>query len=326
MQTNSILIKGCAVGIIFLFIGTAIIPSSAQKIEKPSSRGNWLYVGGSGPGNYSMIQDAINASSDGDTVFVYDDSSPYYENIFMNKEIKVIGEDRNSTTIDARQLSYVVAINANNSSIEQFTLRNTSAENEIAVRIGTFHDVLVKNNIIKDSGVGIYSDGSYCEFSYNFMQIKSVGIESLFTSNLYIHHNTIQGAAFYGLRLGAKNCRIAYNVFNDSYEGIDFDFCFRNKIYENTFMNNFEGVYLQDSPCNFFYHNSFMANNNSALFLATIFFMPVYNRWVGNYWDDIGAFHIKRIPGYTFVFLGTGSLLVNRSNFDWRPAKEPYGH
>jgi hypothetical protein len=50
--------KGLAIGIILLFVATGIIPSMAQKIEKPSLtslRGNWLYVGGSGSGNYSKI-------------------------------------------------------------------------------------------------------------------------------------------------------------------------------------------------------------------------------------------------------------------------------
>ncbi len=55
--------KGLAVGIILLFVGTCIIPAIAQDIEKPSlltSSGNWLYVGGSGLGNFSTIQSAIN--------------------------------------------------------------------------------------------------------------------------------------------------------------------------------------------------------------------------------------------------------------------------
>jgi hypothetical protein len=57
--------KGLAVGLILLLIGTSFIPISAQNTKKssqPTSRGNWLYVGGSGTGNSSRIQDAINAS------------------------------------------------------------------------------------------------------------------------------------------------------------------------------------------------------------------------------------------------------------------------
>ncbi len=63
--------KCLAVGIILLFIGTAVIPSTAQNIEKSTSRGNTLYVGGNGPGNYSIIQDAVDNASNGDMVYVY---------------------------------------------------------------------------------------------------------------------------------------------------------------------------------------------------------------------------------------------------------------
>jgi len=44
-----------------------------------TTTGSTLYVGGSGPNNYTSIQDAINDASDGDTIYVYDDSSPYHE-------------------------------------------------------------------------------------------------------------------------------------------------------------------------------------------------------------------------------------------------------
>jgi len=88
--------KYLAVGIILLFAGASIIPTTAQNGEKPSlqtSSGHWLYVGGSGPGNYTRIQDAIDNASSGDTVFVYDESSPYNESIWINKSVKVLGEN-----------------------------------------------------------------------------------------------------------------------------------------------------------------------------------------------------------------------------------------
>ncbi len=60
--------------------------------------GNTLYVGGSGPDNYTSIQDAINNASNGDTIFVY--SGRYYEDIYIWKNINLIGEDRNTTIIE----------------------------------------------------------------------------------------------------------------------------------------------------------------------------------------------------------------------------------
>ena len=81
--------KWLAVGIILLFISLAYAPAVAQTTEKPLStaRGNWLYVGGSGPGNYTTIQSAINDANPGDTVFVYNDSSPYSEAVEVNRSI-----------------------------------------------------------------------------------------------------------------------------------------------------------------------------------------------------------------------------------------------
>jgi len=91
--------KILVIGITILFLGTCITQSvaidSVKKSSIPISSGNTLYVGGGGPGNYTKIQDAINEASDGDTVYVYDDSSPYFENLIMETSINLLGEDRN---------------------------------------------------------------------------------------------------------------------------------------------------------------------------------------------------------------------------------------
>ncbi|UCD13584.1 MAG: hypothetical protein JSW60_08515, partial [Thermoplasmatales archaeon] len=95
--------KGLAIGIILLFLSVSVIPSTGTTVEKSSISfdGNTLYVGGDGPGNYTKIQDAIDDASDGDTVFVYDDSSPYQQESYLNieKSINLIGEDRDTTVI-----------------------------------------------------------------------------------------------------------------------------------------------------------------------------------------------------------------------------------
>jgi len=122
--------KGLVIIIILLFIGTCVIPTIAPKSEKQVTsipRGNWLYVGGSGPGNYTKIQDAINASSDGDIVFVYDDSSPYYESLIINKSITLKGENKNTTIIDGTiSNTSLITIESSDIYIGDFTIRNSS--------------------------------------------------------------------------------------------------------------------------------------------------------------------------------------------------------
>ena len=72
--------------VILLCLGQVI----AKDVEKSALtlQGSWLYVGGSGPGNYTTIQEAIDNATDGDTVFVYNGS--YFGHININKSISMI--------------------------------------------------------------------------------------------------------------------------------------------------------------------------------------------------------------------------------------------
>ena len=112
-----------AIGVILLFIGMSISSSTGFNVEKQSTislNGKTLYVGGSGPGNYTKIQDAIDNASNGDTVFVYNDSSPYYEyNIEITKSINLIGENRYTTVINSN-----ISIETDWANISGFTIQN----------------------------------------------------------------------------------------------------------------------------------------------------------------------------------------------------------
>jgi len=69
---NSMWKKGLVLGIIILFVGAIVLPSTGStvmiKSSLSTSEGN-IFYGGSGPNNYTSIQDAIDNASDGLLVF-----------------------------------------------------------------------------------------------------------------------------------------------------------------------------------------------------------------------------------------------------------------
>ena len=151
--------KALVVGIIVLFIGMSITSSSGttvvQKSTIPIFNGNTLYVGGSGEGNYTTIQSAINDAFDGDTVFVYEYSSPYYENIIINKMINLIGENKETTVIDGEHKDNVVIINVDNVVICNFTLKNAKTSYEGWYKHNVISILECNNAIISDNTISI---------------------------------------------------------------------------------------------------------------------------------------------------------------------------
>jgi len=117
--------------LLIFFVIFAAASSHAISLEKQTSSktsyGNVLYVGGNGTGNYTNIQDAIDDAISGDTIFVFDDSSPYYENLIINKSISLIGENKKTTIIDGSGANNIVLIRlADYVQLRGFTIRNSS--------------------------------------------------------------------------------------------------------------------------------------------------------------------------------------------------------
>jgi len=189
---NEILIT---LGITILFLGTCITPSAAidtvEQCSMPISSGNTLYVGGTGEGNYSSIQAAIDDASDGDTVFVYDDSSPYYENVVVDKSINLIGENRDTTIIDGIGIGDIIYISIDWIDISGFTIQNGSKSGlKVISNLNTIHD----NNIILNNGNGIFLDEQcgYNNIIGNSISKNNIGISISFSYDNTIEFNNIE--------------------------------------------------------------------------------------------------------------------------------------
>ncbi len=276
--------KGFAVGLILLLIGTSIFPITAQNIEKssqPTSRGNWLYVGGSGPGNYSTIQDAIANASDGDTVFVY--NGLYYGPIYIDLKLNLIGEDKyNAIIIDSGlpSIGSILSIrDANGINISGFTIQK-SYKTSTGLSIYSSQHVIMHDTIIQENPIGMYiaeiSDSKFysniitsnnqigiyivntptnCTFYDNIISNNSIGVSTYTAGDCLFSNNTVSNNSI-GFELYAHSAEyiIEYNNFRNNEEGIEvnFQYFFTSIIRCNNFIENtrsvrsFSKVKLQD--------------------------------------------------------------------------------
>ncbi|KYK23722.1 hypothetical protein AYK21_02260 [Thermoplasmatales archaeon SG8-52-2] len=309
-------------GLIILFLVSVINPSVAidnvKKSSFPISKGNTLYVGGSGPNNYTKIQDAIDNSSDEDSVFVYDDSSPYYGKIRVHKSINLMGENKNTTVISAiNSHSCLVSINANFVNISGFTIKN-GQEGIIGIRLKncTIYD----NNIINNHmGIHLFGSNNFTFIYNNISNNKYGGFYLEACYNLSIRENIIDYNRVYGILLfGSINSTIIKNSFLGNGEGLEFLSTNNIVVHFNNIKNNDIGFFMGYSDKTLIKQNNFIKNEIHFLFCFSFRI-----RFVSNYWDDWIGVKIKlplfnRFPKIIWY---QGSF---RPKIDWIPSKEPY--
>ncbi|KYK23970.1 hypothetical protein AYK25_00990 [Thermoplasmatales archaeon SM1-50] len=280
--------KWLAVGIILLFVGIAYAPAIAQdtRTSLSSSRGEWLYVGGSGPGNYTRIQDAIDNASDGDTIFVYEGT--YYEySIKISKQITLIGEKKDATIVDGQGIFSVVFHAGGGAHIQGFTVQN--AGEGVGFFIGAT-PVIISNNIITKCAQGVYLNLATQSEIYNnvFFNNTDAGVCGIVKIGVHsIHDNYFLSNPFGILAEGGGKISIEYYQFERNYMGISSRGC-HAKINSNNFIHNNRHVEV------------YSIWNIQSLLVLPLFYLP---RWNNNYWDDWNTTAPRPIAG-TLVLYG----------------------
>ncbi|MCD6237094.1 MAG: PKD domain-containing protein, partial [Thermoplasmata archaeon] len=233
-------------------------------LAKAADDKNVLYVGGSGPGNYTKIQDAIDNASYGDTVFVY--AGVYYEKITINKSINLIGEDKDTTIIDGKNsTNSIISINSGGIKVSGFTVQNSS---EYGIFVSGNCCTILENKIMHNNHAGIWiNSSSYSLISENIIIKNGHGIvlKDFNPNNITISSNNISLNYIWGIYL------------SKSYD---------NQIFENTISLNGEyGIRIWSCRGNKIFHNNFIKNGQNA-------YDSSINSWDdglpsgGNYWDD----------------------------------------
>ncbi len=247
--------------IVLLLVSTSFVGISYRVEESSplSYNGNTLYVGGSGEGNYTKIQDAIDDASDGDTVFVYDDSSPYHEKVIVDKSITLFGENRYTTIIDGRRKGDVISIIKDGVTINSFTITNGSTafgssakgikilsnhnsilytivmNNHFGIDCKSFSNNTFIGNIIENNGYGVSFDKSNNNLisENNFISNKHQHLGFSYSNTNTIKKNIFEYESKNGIRLyNANNIDITDNSFYHC--GISFDYSTFSNLSNNT--------------------------------------------------------------------------------------------
>jgi parallel beta-helix repeat protein len=316
-----------------MMLGALTISTAAQNQDnsQPLTMGNTLYVGGSGPGNYSKIQDAINDATTGDTVFVYDDSSPYYENIVIEKSIRITGENKETTVIlgDESADMIIVNISAGDMSFSGFTIQPSTGRPEgIQIvkgytypdywNIDVLQNVSITNNIIKKTGRGIIGVRlDHGTIAGNTIEhCNGEGILLFISSNTVITNNIVSSSSYRGIEIDGlwgvyriqnllnpvpENNTISQNTVQENRWGIELNSgATHTKITDNNILDNYEvGIQIVDAMNTEIKRNNFIGNTQNAYFMSVcVMRYPrlLFNTWDGNYWDESKILPVP-IPG-----------------------------
>ena len=168
---------------------------------------NIIYVDINGTGNYTTIQEGINAAVDGDTVLVY--PGTYYENISYNGK-NIVVASLFLTTQDTSYISQTIIDGNNTGNVVSFTY----GEDSTAVLTGL---------TIQNSGNSSLNAGIICSSSptitNNIISLNSHGIDCEYATPA-INNNIISSNIYLGIECFESSPIIKGNIIFDNKSGI----------------------------------------------------------------------------------------------------------
>ena len=230
-----------------MFLFSIIIGCVPQGLSETSTSAI-LHVGGNGSGNYTNIQDAINAAYAGDTIFVF--NGTYHENLIVNTSIQLIGEDRNTTIINGSRNGCVIILTADQVMITGFTITWGGLVFPDAGICVESTDNTIAGNIIIENYYGMhmsYFSGNTL-ISENYIENNhQCGVYFSRSSNNRLIGNTVlhQPSNGFGLYESSNNNTIMGNTLGyNGFCGVNIRESSRNRVQDNQFIGNNIGLHV----------------------------------------------------------------------------------
>jgi parallel beta-helix repeat protein len=295
--------------------------------------------------NFTNIQNAIDNSSNGDTIFVY--NGIYNEEIKINKSINLVGESSEETIINGcfeqgvvaglpqpEYKNIVITVLANNVNITGFNITDKTGKcNHHSARScsGIFLLKCDKNNIFGNIFFNLGLGGIIAIHSNNNILSNNIFCNTFIsgiildnsTDNIVENNNFLQNHLYSTFFLGCKNTLIKNNIIkNGDFIAMSLLRSHNNEIIKNSIIYNKEmAITFRDSNNNKINQNNFIGNGANMLrnIMSTIFlYNSKHNNWNRNYWND------KRIIPKAIYGREELDSLTRVIDFDIHPAREPY--
>ncbi len=219
---------------------------------------------------FTTIQSAIDDSNtlNGHTIYVY--SGTYYEQLSIFKSITLIGEDKDTTIIDAEGTGEAVYINGDGIKIQGFTIKNTKSNYGIYLHMYCDNNILTGNNIIDCSeGIHLHTHSSNNEISNNIFEYNTFSIKFVFWAEDNVIKNNIMKNNGYGIKIiqSDKNT-IENNYCTDNQNNdVSTELSKELTIIDNQFLSNsIYGVYIDGTmgDDNNTIENNIITNNSET--------------------------------------------------------------
>jgi parallel beta-helix repeat protein len=265
------------------------VDNNGASVEGPiwefhTARYTTLYVGGSGPDNYTTIQAALDDAWMFDTVYVY--NGVYHEHLTVDKQVSLIGESKENVIVDGTSNGKPLLVNGANVTIDSVTLRNSNIEGvkitgdaatltncdifdtNRALVLWSSDGHTLTNCDIYDNAFGFYFSGTEgntftdCNVFNNGKSIHAVGLTDNTFINCNFYGNDESGVTLSGNENTLTNC----HAYNNGGVGIHASGSSNTITDCSSYGNGAHGIVLGSE--NIVENCEFTNNNDSGIFIS----------------------------------------------------------
>lgn len=228
------MLKRAVLGVILVILVLGML-ELRFKIEPVRGEPRTWIVDADGPADFHTIQEAINAASEGDTIFVR--NGTYLENILVNKTVVLLGENPKTTIVDGSGKGNTLSVSSSNVSIIGFTIQN-GRDHGIWIK-DSINSRITGNNVTGNArGIRLIncSAGSICQNNIygNWFGIVVNSSSDNSISDNYIIHNSFEGITL----SSSSNITISNNMMKANWYAVYVNSSWNTNLSENNITNN----------------------------------------------------------------------------------------